>query len=151
MEFLEVCLTSNASFTQLNMKILRLLSISAIIGLTSCDGTLPFISDITKKDVEGQWKPVQYQENGQITEPTLEQRNDYIHFKSNGEFVCVEETEAVEGTWYYMRLNSTVNVMVDENNPDDCIPWKVESATDSELVYTMPTNSGGDKKVWLVK
>jgi hypothetical protein len=41
--------------------------------------------------------------------------------------------------------------MVDENNPDDCIPWKVESATDSELVYTMETNLGSDRKVWLVK
>jgi hypothetical protein len=133
------------------MKTLRLLSIVALIGLTSCDGMIPFVSDITKKDVEGQWKPVQYQENGQITEPTIEQRNDYVNFKSNGDFVCVEETQVVEGTWYYTRLNSTVNVMVDENNPDDCIPWKVESATDSELVYTMETNSGGEKKVWLVK
>jgi hypothetical protein len=112
---------------------------------------IPFVSDITKKDVEGQWKPVQYQENGQITEPTIEQRNDYVDFKSNGDFVCVEGTEVAEGTWYYTRLNSTVNVMVDENNPDDCIPWKVESATDSELVYTMETNLGSDRKVWLVK
>ena len=151
MVLLEDCLTSGSSFIYMIMKTLRLLSIAALIGLTSCDGTLPFVSDITKKDVEGQWKPVQYQENGQITEPTLEQRNDYIHFKSNGDFVCVEETKVVEGTWYYTRLNSTVNVMVDENNPEDCIPWKVESATDSELVYTMQTNSGGDKKVWLVK
>jgi hypothetical protein len=150
-EFLEDCLISNTSFIHLTMKTLRLLSIVVLIGLTSCDGMIPFVSDITKKDVEGQWKPVQYQENGQITEPTIEQRNDYVDFKSNGDFVCVEETQVVEGTWYYTRLNSTVNVMVDENNPDDCIPWKVESATDSELVYTMETNSGGEKKVWLVK
>ncbi|MGB0368393.1 MAG: hypothetical protein ACPGU4_14675 [Flavobacteriales bacterium] len=133
------------------MKTLRLLSVVALIGLSSCDGMFPFGNDITKKDVQGQWTPIQYEENGVTTVPREAQRNDYIHFKSNGDFVCVEETKIVEGTWYYTRLNTTINVMVDEENPDDCIPWKVESVSDTELVYTMQTDSGGAKKVWLVK
>lgn len=133
------------------MKTLRLLSIVALIGFTACDGMFPFGNDIAKKDIYGTWKPVQYQENGVITEPTIEQRNDYIQFNSDKSFVCLEKTKEVEGTWYYTRLNTTINVMVDENDPDDCIPWKVESATDSELVYTMETNSGNSRKVWLVK
>jgi len=133
------------------MKTLRLFAVVALIGFTACDSMFPFGNDITKKDINGKWKPVQYEENGVVTEPTIEQRNDYVEFKSNGDFACLEKTNEVEGTWYYTRLNSTVNVMVDETNPDDCIPWKVESATDSELVYTMETNSGGKRKVWLVK
>jgi hypothetical protein len=38
-----------------------------------------------------------------------------------------------------------------EEDPENCIPWTVETATDTEMVYKMITENGENKKVWLVK
>ncbi len=132
------------------MKTLKLLSVIAIIGLSSCDSMFPFGNDISKKDIVGEWSPVQYEIDGVTSEPTAEHRNDFVRFNEDKTFVCVEGTKTVEGTWYFTRLNSTVNVMTEED-PDNCIPWTVETATDNELVYTVNMENGENKKVWMVK
>ena len=132
------------------MKALNFLTIIALIGLSSCDSMFPFGNGISKKDIIGEWTPVQYEVDGVVSEPTVEQRNDFIKFNENKTFVCQEKTETVEGTWYFMPINSTVNVMTEED-PDNCIPWTVETATDTEMIYTMTTENGSNRKVWLVR
>jgi predicted transport protein len=141
---------NSGSFKNTAMKTLKLLSIIALIGLASCESMFPFGNGVKKKDIVGEWTPVQYEIDGVVSEPTAEQRNDYIHFKENETFVCVEKTKTVEGTWFFMQMNNTVNVMTEEDS-ENCIPWTVETATDTELVYTLTTENGENQKVWLVK
>lgn len=125
-----------------------LLTLSALI-LTSCEGMFPFNDDITKKDVYGEWRPVQYEQDGVKTQPTVEQREDYIRFNEDKTFVCQEKSVVQEGDWYFNGLNNSINIMTEEN-PEDCIPLTVQSVDDDEMVYKMPTASG-DMTVWLVK
>lgn len=132
------------------MKALKLLSLVALIGLTSCEGMFPFNDDITKKDVYGEWTPVQYEQNGVTTEPTAEQRNDYIKFNEDKSFVCLEKTELVRGDWYFNGMNNSINIMSEED-PNNCIPLTVQSVNETEMVYKMPTDDGGKMTVWLVK
>ena len=97
------------------MKLPQLLSIVALIGLTSCEGMFPFNDDITKKDVYGEWRPIQYEQDGEISEPTAEQRNDFIRFNADKTFVCQEKTEVVEGDWYFNGMNNSINIMTEED------------------------------------
>ncbi len=132
------------------MKALKLLSVVALIGLTSCDGMFPFNDDITKRDVYGEWTPVQYEQNGVKTEPTAEQRNDYIKFNEDKTFECQERTELVRGDWYFNGMDNSINIMSEED-PDNCIPLRVQSVSETEMVYKVPTDEGGRMTVWLVK
>lgn len=132
------------------MKTLRLLSVVALIGLTSCEGMFPFNDDITKKDVYGEWTPVQYEQDGVTTEPTVEQRNDFIRFNDNKTFVCQEKSETVEGDWYFNGMDNSINIMSEED-PNNCIPLTVQSVNENEMVYRMPMDGGGKMTVWLVK
>ena len=131
------------------MKLPQLLSIVALIGLTSCEGMFPFNDDITKKDVYGEWRPIQYEQDGEISEPTAEQRNDFIRFNADKTFVCQEKTEVVEGDWYFNGMNNSINIMTEED-PINCIPLYVESVSETEMVYTMTTETESIK-IWLVK
>ena len=132
------------------MKTLTLLSLIALIGLTSCDGMFPFNDDITKKDVYGEWTPMQYEQDGVTTEPTAEQRNDFIRFNEDKTFVCQEKTEMVEGDWYFNGMDNSINIMSEED-PNNCIPLTVQSVNETEMVYKMPTEEGGKMTVWLVR
>ena len=132
------------------MKTLRLLSIVALIGLTSCEGMFPFNDDVTKRDVYGEWTPVQYEQDGVTTEPTIEQRNDFIRFNEDRSFVCQERTELVRGDWYFNGMDNSINIMSEED-PDNCIPLTVQSVNETEMVYRMPMDDGGRMTVWLVK
>ncbi len=132
------------------MKALKLLSVVALIGLTSCEGMFPFNDDITKKDVYGEWTPVQYEEDGVKSEPSAEQRNDFIRFNEDKTFVCQEKTELVEGDWYFNGMNNSINIMSEED-PNNCIPLTVQSVNETEMVYKMPMEEGGNMTVWLVK
>ena len=132
------------------MKTLQLLSIVALIGLTSCEGMFPFNDDITKKDVYGEWTPVQYEESGVTTEPTVEQRNDFIRFNEDKTFVCQEKEALVEGDWYFNGMDNSINIMSEED-PNNCIPLTVQSVDENEMVYKMPTEDGGKMTVWLVR
>ena len=131
------------------MKLLQLFSIVALIGLTSCEGMFPFNDDITKKDVYGEWRPIQYEQDGETTEPTAGQRNDFIRFNEDKTFVCQEKTEMVEGDWYFNGMNNSINIMTEED-PINCIPLYVESVSETEMVYTMTTETESIK-IWLVK
>lgn len=104
----------------------------------------PFNDDITKKDVYGEWRPVQYEQNGVVTEPTAEQRDDFVRFNEDKTFVCQEKNNIVEGDWYFNGMDNSINVMT-EDNPDDCIPYVVQSVDENEMVYKMPTESGFGK------
>ena len=126
------------------MKSLRLLPLLAVVLLASCDGMFPFNDDITKKDVYGEWRPVQYEQNGVVTEPTAEQRDDFVRFNEDKTFVCQEKNNIVEGDWYFNGMDNSINVMT-EDNPDDCIPYVVQSVDENEMVYKMPTESGFGK------
>ena len=132
------------------MKALRLFPILAIIALSSCEGMFPFNDDITKKDVYGEWKPVQYETDGVTTEPTAEQRNDFIRFNEDKTFVCKEKTAVVEGDWYFNGMDNSINIMSEED-PNNCIPLRVQSVDENEMVYNMTTESGDKMTVWLVK
>lgn len=132
------------------MKALQLLPLLAIVAFSSCDSMFPFGNGITKKDVYGEWKPVQYEVDGEVTTPTAEQRNDFIRFNEDKTFVCQEKSEVVEGDWYFMRLDNSINIMSEED-PENCIPLSVESVDDNELVYTMDTPEGETMKIWLIK
>jgi len=125
-----------------------LITLSALI-LTSCEGMFPFNDDITKKDVYGEWRPVQYEQDGVKTQPTVDQREDFIRFNEDKTFVCQEKSVVQEGDWYFNGLNNSINIMTEED-PEDCIPLTVQSVDDDEMVYKMPTESG-DMTVWLVK
>jgi len=109
----------------------------------------PFNDDITKKDVYGEWRPVQYEQDGVKTQPTVDQREDFIRFNEDKTFVCQEKSVVQEGDWYFNGLNNSINIMTEED-PEDCIPLTVQSVDDDEMVYKMPTESG-DMTVWLVK
>ena len=126
------------------MKAIRLIPVLAIIALTSCEGMFPFNDDITKKDVYGTWRPVQYEQNGVVTEPDSDQRDDYIQFKEDKTFICQEKNNVVEGDWYFNGMDNSINVMT-EDNPDDCIPYVVQSVDESEMVYKMPAENGFGK------
>lgn len=132
------------------MKLFKLIPVLAIIGFTSCDSMFPFGNDISKNDIIGEWTPVQSEIDGVVSETTAEHRNDFVRFNEDKSFVCVEGTKTVEGSWYFVRMNSTVNVMSDED-PENCIPWTIETVTDNELVYTVNTDEGDLKKVWMVR
>lgn len=133
------------------MKSLRLLPLLAVVLFASCDGMFPFNDDITKKDVYGEWRPVQYEQNGVVTEPTVEQRDDFVRFNEDKTFVCQEKNNVVEGDWYFNGMDNSINVMT-EDNPDDCIPYVVQSVDENEMVYKMPAESGfGKITVTLVK
>jgi hypothetical protein len=110
----------------------------------------PFNDDITKRDVYGEWTPVQYEQDGVTTEPTVEQRNDFIRFNEDKSFVCQERTELVRGDWYFNGMDNSINIMSEED-PDNCIPLTVQSVNETEMVYRMPTDDGGRMTVWLVK
>ena len=131
------------------MKFLRLLPVFAILVLTSCEGMFPFNDDITKKDVYGEWKPIQYEQNGVTTDPTVEQRTDFIRFNEDKTFVCQEKSVVQEGDWYFNGIDNSINIMT-EDNPDDCIPLRVQSVSENEMVYKMPTDNG-KMTVWLVR
>ncbi|MDP6907852.1 MAG: hypothetical protein QF371_00020 [Flavobacteriales bacterium] len=132
------------------MKILRLFPLLAIITLASCDGMFPFNDDITKKDVYGEWRPVQFEVDGVRTEPTVEQRDDFIRFNEDKTFVCQEKTIVVEGEWYFMPLDNSINIMPEED-PNNCIPLRVQSVDEDEMVYKMETGNGDHMTIWLVK
>ena len=124
----------------------------ALVGLlfASCDGMFPFNDDITKKDVYGTWRPVQYEQDGNITEPTVEQRDDFIQLKEDRTFVCQEKSVVVEGDWYFNGMDNSINIMTEED-PDNCIPLRVQEVSETEMVYKMPTENGGKMTVWLVR
>lgn len=124
------------------MKALQLLSILGILTFASCEGMLLFNDGITKKDVYGEWRPVEYERDGIKSEPTSEQRNDFIRLNEDNTFTCREMEMVVEGTWYFNALNNSINIMTDEN-PDNCIPYMVRTVTDNEMVYTVPATDGG--------
>lgn len=126
------------------MKALRLLPVLAVVLFASCDGMFPFNDDITKKDVYGEWRPVQYEENGEVTEPDAEQRDDFIRFNEDKTFVCQEKSNVVEGDWYFNGMDNSINVMT-EDNPNDCIPYVVQSVDENEMVYKMPAENGFGK------
>lgn len=132
------------------MKFFRLLPLFAIIALTSCEGMFPFNDDITKKDVYGEWHPVQYEEDGEVTTPTTDQRNDYIRFNEDKTFVCEEKSVVVEGDWYFNGMDNSINIMTEED-PNNCIPLTVQSVDDTEMVYKMPSDNGGKITVTLVR
>ncbi len=132
------------------MKLLRLLPILSIVLFASCDNMFPFNDDITKKDVYGEWRPVQYEQDGVTTEPTVEQRNDFIRFNEDKTFVCQEKSVVVEGDWYFNGLDNSINIM-DEEDPTNCIPLTVQSVNETEMVYKMPVDDGGEMTIWLVK
>lgn len=131
------------------MKVLRLFPVLAMLVLTSCEGMFPFNDDITKKDVYGEWRPVQYEQNGVQFDPTAEQRTDYIRFNEDKTFVCQEKSVVQEGDWYFNNIDNSINIMT-EDNPDDCIPLRVQSVSENEMVYKMPTDDG-KLTVWLVR
>lgn len=110
----------------------------------------PFNDDITKKDVYGEWRPVQYEQNGVTTEPTVEQRTDFIRFNEDKTFVCQEKSVVVEGDWYFNGMDNSINIMSDED-PNNCIPLTVQSVDEEQMVYKMPSENGGEMKVWLVR
>lgn len=119
--------------------------------LSSCEGMFPFNDDITKKDIYGEWRPVQYEQNGVTTEPTVEQRDDFIRFNEDKTFVCKEKSVVVEGDYYFNGLDNSINIMTDED-PDNCIPYVVESVNEEEMVYKMPAQTGlGKIRVTLVR
>lgn len=119
--------------------------------LSSCEGMFPFNDDITKKDIYGEWRPVQYEQNGVTTEPTVEQRDDFIRFNEDKTFVCQEKSVVVEGDYYFNGLDNSINIMTDED-PDNCIPYVVESVNEEEMVYKMPAQTGlGKIRVTLVR
>lgn len=122
----------------------------ALLVFTSCEGIFPFNDGITKKDVYGEWRPIQYEQDGVRSEPTSEQRNDFIRFNEDRTFVCQEKSVVVEGDWYFNGLDNSINIMTEED-PDDCIPLRVQSVDDTEMVYRMPTEDGTEMTVWLVK
>lgn len=132
------------------MKALQLLSVLGILILSSCEGMFPFNDDITKKDVYGEWRPVQYEQNGVTTEPTVEQRTDFIRFNEDKTFVCQEKSVVVEGDWYFNGMDNSINIMSDED-PNNCIPLTVQSVDEEQMVYKMPSENGGEMKVWLVR
>lgn len=134
------------------MKSARILFLPlALMILSSCEGMFPFNDDITKKDVYGEWRPVQYEQNGVTTEPTVEQRDDYIRFNEDKTFVCQEKSVVVEGDWYFNGLDNSINIMTDED-PENCIPYVVESVNEEEMVYKMPAQNGlGKVRVTLVR
>ena len=132
------------------MKLLRLFPLLTIIVFSSCDGMFPWGDGITKKDVYGEWKPVQYEVDGVKTEPTVEQRNDFIRFNEDKTFVCQEKTKTVEGEWYFMPFDNSINIMAEED-PNNCIPLTVQSVSDQEMVYKMDTENGDRMTIWLVK
>jgi hypothetical protein len=110
----------------------------------------PFNDDITKRDVYGEWTPVQYEQDGVTTEPTVEQRNDFIRFNEDKSFVCQERAELVRGDWYFNGMDNSINIMSEEDR-NNCIPLTVQSVNETEMVYRMPTDDGGRMTVWLVK
>lgn len=126
------------------MRALQLLTIAAAMVLTSCEGMFPFNDDITKKDVYGEWHPIQYEQNGEVTQPDTDQRDDFIRFNEDKTFVCQEKSNVVEGDWYFNGMDNSINVMT-ENNPDDCIPYVVQSIDENEMVYKMPAQNGFGK------
>jgi hypothetical protein len=132
------------------MKSLRLLLFLAMIGLSSCDNLNPFGQDIGKKDLYGQWTPVQMETDGAVTEPTVEQRNDYIRFNEDMTFVCLEKSVEVQGEWNFVPMFNVLNIMA-ETDPDNCIPLTIESVTETELVYRKEDADGNQTKVWLTK
>lgn len=124
---------------------------AAMMILSSCEGMFPFNDDITKKDVYGEWRPVQYEQNGVKTEPTVEQRNDFIRFNEDKTFICQEKSVVEEGDWYFNGLDNSINIMT-EDNPNDCIPLTVQSVNEEQMVYKMPVENGlGQMTVTLVK
>jgi hypothetical protein len=124
---------------------------AAMMILSSCEGMFPFNDDITKKDIYGEWRPVQYEQNGVTTEPTVEQRDDFIRFNEDKTFVCQEKSVVVEGDYYFNGLDNSINIMTDED-PDNCIPYVVESVNEEEMVYKMPAQTGlGKIRVTLVR
>lgn len=141
---MEFCIFRGSNTNSEKMKSLRLLPLLAVVLLASCDGMFPFNDDITKKDVYGEWRPVQYEQNGVVTEPTAEQRDDFVRFNEDKTFVCQEKNNIVEGDWYFNGMDNSINVMT-EDNPDDCIPYVVQSVDENEMVYKMPTESGFGK------
>jgi hypothetical protein len=128
-----------------------LLPAFATLVLTSCEGMFPFNDDITKKSVYGEWHPVSYEENGVTTEPTVEQRNDFIRFNEDKTYVTRQKDNVEEGEWYFNGINNSINVMTDED-PNNCIPYIVESVNEEEMVYKMPSQNGvGNVRVTLVR
>jgi hypothetical protein len=128
-----------------------LLLFLAAITLSSCEGMFPFNDDITKTDVYGTWRPVQYEQNGQITEPDAEQRDDYIQFNEDKTFICQEKSMVVEGDWYFNGMDNSINIMSEED-PNNCIPLTVQSVNEGQMVYKMPTENGfGQVKITLVR
>ena len=132
------------------MKALRLPLLLFIIGLSACDNMNPFGQDIGKKDLYGQWTPVQYETDGIVTEPTVEERNDNIRFNEDMTFLCLEKSVAVEGEWNFVPMFNVLNIMA-ETNPDSCIPLRIESDSETELVYRKEDADGNQTKVWLSK
>jgi len=126
------------------MKALRLLPLLAMVLFASCDGMFPFNDDITKKDVYGEWRPVKYEENGEVTEPDAEQRNDFIRFNEDKTFVCQEKNNVVEGDWYFNGMDNSINIMSEED-PNNCIPLMVQSVNEEQMVYNMPAENGFGK------
>lgn len=123
----------------------------AMMILSSCDAMFPINDEITKKDIYGEWRPVQYEQNGVTTEPTVEQRDDFIRFNEDKTFVCQEKSVVVEGDYYFNGLDNSINIMTDED-PDNCIPYVVESVNEEEMVYKMPAQTGlGKVRVTLVR
>ncbi len=132
------------------MKLLRILPLFAIIVFSSCDGMFPFGNGITKKGIYGEWTPVQYEVDGVKSEPTAEQRDDFIRFNEDKTFVCQEKTEIIEGEWNFMPLDNSINIMPEED-PNNCIPLRVQSLEGNEMVYKMDTENGDRMTIWLVK
>lgn len=147
---LQCSLFSTCNLKPSEMTLIRLSLLVALIGLSGCDNLNPFGQDIGKKDLYGQWTPVQYEVDGVISEPSVEQRNDYIRFNEDKTFSCLEITEAVEGEWNFVPIVNVVNIMP-ETDPNNCIPLTIETVTETELVYRKETENGGQMKVWLVK
>lgn len=111
----------------------------------------PFNDDITKADVYGTWRPVQYEQSGQVTEPDAEQRDDYIQFNEDKTFICQEKSVVVEGDWYFNGMDNSINIMSEED-PNNCIPLTVQSVDEEQMVYKMPTENGlGQIKITLVR
>ena len=110
-----------------------------IVGLSSCELMDPFgnMGDAEEKQkVIGEWEfeKIEYEEG--VETPTEMQKGDKMTLRADDTFTCVEGGAEISGNWDFLshRRGNVISLM--EDGDWECIEYRVESVTETELVYS---------------
>ena len=111
------------------------LSITLILGLALVGNTT---FEQSEKDFCKKWKLSGYVYWGLKFPPEANEKNDYIHFKSDGTFMSKDEGQSEKGTWKWLPKSKAIY----------CIDKKSKDVLKLEVVEISRTKIGCESQRW---